>query len=107
MDLTEIGNLVLFAKENYEPFKKLPDDIVSNYFLTYQDSIIVDRQDDEIKGFAIYQVWPKFYNFIIVCHERHAAFVWLLRIAREKLKDKDIAWFDENRMEPRFIKCRQ
>lgn len=107
MDLFEIGNLVLFAKENYEQFKHLPDDIVSNYFLIYQDNIIVDSQEGVIRGFAIYQEWPEFYNFIIICHVKHKTYNWLSDIVRNKLTGKTIAWFDEKSMKPRFIQCRQ
>jgi hypothetical protein len=106
MDLIEIGELVLFAKEHYEPFMKMPDDIVSNYFTTYQDTIIVDRQGGEIRGFALYQIWPEFYNFIIVCYLDESAFEWLIKIVRN-LAGKTAAWFDEKKMEPRFIKCHQ
>lgn len=107
MDLIEIGELVLFAKEHYDTFKELPDDIIANYFLTYQDTTIIDRQGDEIRGFAIYQIWPEFYNFIIICHIDDNNLKWLLRLIRNELAGKTAAWFDEKKMEPRFVKCHQ
>lgn len=105
MDLIEIGELVLFAKEHYPAFMDLPDQVISNYFLIYQENIIIDRKDGDIRGFALYQIWPEFYNFIITCHLDNG-FRWMMKLVRNELKGKTIAWFDEKKMEPRFIKCR-
>ena len=107
MDLIEIGKLVLFAKANYPAFKDLPDRTIAAYFTTYQDTIIIDRQGDKIRGFAIYQEWPDFCNFIIICHLDDNNVRWLLRIVRNELAGRQAAWFDEKRMSPRFIKCHQ
>ena len=105
MDLAEIGELVLFAKQHYPTFKDLPDRVIAGYFTTYQDTVIIDRRDNEIRGFALYQIWPDFYNFIIICHLDKSAFSWLIRLVRNELAGKTAAWFDENRMEARFVKC--
>ena len=108
MDLIEIGKLVLFAKRNYPAFRELSDRTIAAYFTTYQDQTIIDKsQGGEIRGFAIYQVWPDFYNFIIICHLDDNNTKWLLRIIRNELAGKTAAWFDEKKMEPRFIKCHQ
>ena len=105
MNLIEIGELVLFAKTNYEPFKKLPDDVIANYFLTYQETIVIDRQGDDVRGFGLYQIWPDFLNFIIICHLDTSRFQWLMKLVRGPLSGKTVAWFDEKKMKPRFLKC--
>ena len=90
MNLVEIGELVLFAKEHYPTFGDLPDAVISNYFLIYQDNIIIDRKDGDIRGFALYQIWPDFYNFIITCHLDNG-FRWMMELLKNELAGKKIA----------------
>lgn len=102
MDPIEIDELVLFAKKHYEAFRELPDYVIWNYFTTYQETIIIDRQDGDIRGFALYQIWPDFYNFIITCHLDNG-FRWMMNLIKNELTGKTIAWFDEKKMEARFL----
>lgn len=102
--------LVKFAQENYPEFAYVPLDVLHRWFETYKDTTIIDRDlSGEISGFAIYQIWPDFLNFIVVCGKRdvYGNTDRLLTIFREKFPNEKIAWFDEKRMEARFTQCRQ
>lgn len=101
--------LVKFAQENYPEFAFVPLEVLHRWFETYKDTTIINRDaNGEIKGFAIYQKWPSFLNFIIICgREGPDNLKQILAGARERFGDQTIAWFDEKRMEARFVQCRQ
>lgn len=102
--------LVKFAQENYPEFAYVSVSVLHRWFETYRDTMIIDRDENgEISGFAIYQIWPDFLNFIVVCGKLDifSNTDRLLTICREKFPNEKIAWFDEKRMEARFIKCQE
>jgi len=104
-----IDELVKFAQENYPEFASVPLAVLYKWFDTYKGTTVIDRDSNgEIAGFAIYQIWPDFLNFIIICgREGSGNLEKILAGARERFAGQKIAWFDEEKMEARFIQCRK
>ena len=101
--------LVKFAQEYYPEFASVPLVVLQKWFETYKGTTIIDRDSNgEIAGFAIYQIWPDFLNFIIICgREGEGNLDRILTVYRERFAGQKLAWFDEKRMEARFIQCRR
>lgn len=102
--------LVKFAQQYYPSFASMSGKIITEWFNIYKETTVIDRDDNgQITGFAIYQKWPHFLNFIVICGKRD---MWanldrLLSVCRQRFAGQKIGWFDETRMKARFIQCHQ
>lgn len=103
-----LDDLVKFARKNYPEFEYVSEPVLQHWFEVYKDTLIVDRdQNGEITGFGLYQIWPDFLIFLIICGKQGMNNIdWLLEHCHEKFAGQTIAWFDEEKMEARFHKCR-
>lgn len=105
-----LDELVKFAQANYPEFASIPLRVLHRWFETYKNTTIIDRDSNgEITGFGIYQKWPDFLNFIVMCGKRDVQgnLDRMLTICREKFPGQMIGWFDENKMKARFTQCHQ
>ncbi len=103
-----IKELIKFAKANHSGYAKVPDEFLRKMFETYKDTTVVNCVNGEICGFGIYQEWPDLLNFIcMVGNSENDVMknIFAMMIAKEKIPDKPIVFFDESKMELRI--CRQ
>ena len=101
-----IDKLIKFAKANHKGFANVPDDFLRRMFETYRKTTIVNLVNDEIAGFGIYQEWPDVLNFIcMVGNTEKDPFKNIIALmdARRFLPNKKIVFFDEDKMELRWL----
>ena len=103
-----LDELVKFAKQHHEGFAQVPDEILKQWLLKYQKTILVYyKEDRSIGGFGIYQDWPDFLNFIaIIGTGSPVENLRAMLKGRDLLPDKPIWFFDEQKMKARRL-CRQ
>jgi len=100
-----IDELIKLAKK-HPGFREITDYGLRVMFETYKDSMIIQRDNGEIKAFAIYQEWPDRLNFIAVVGssgDRAENVKSLLEIRGSIDSEKMICLFDESRMELKIL----
>ena len=101
-----IDELIKLAKK-HPGFKEISDLGLRFFFETYKNSILVHRDNGEIKAFAVYQEWPDCLNFIaVVGNGNRLENVADMLKSIEYLPKKKICFFDEAKMELKVL-CHQ
>ena len=99
-----VDKLIEFAKQYHPAFAEMPESILRKMFETYQNTTLINFVDGKIRGFALYQEWPDCLNFICIAGDRTKTenLFFFLNEAKEfveKLPNKKIVFFDEEKME--------
>jgi len=92
----DLDELVWFSKVFYPTIGGMPDGAIRRFFTIYSETTWVYYIDRAIQGFATYQDWPEFLNFIAICltgtkMENYRAIKANLHL----LPDKPVMWFNE------------
>lgn len=101
----KIDEAIIFVKEHYPKFDKMPSELIREMFAVYEDSTLILVNDKEIRGLTMYQEWPDACNFLIIClpfSNKHKNLRTILS-GRSLMPDKKIVWFDEEKMEGRGL----
>ena len=73
-------------------------------FEKYRKTTLVYKSNGQMKGFAIYQEWPEFLNFLAIVGDKGLfRIMWRVLHNKELLPTKPFGFFDELRMEGRFL----
>ena len=102
-----IDELIQFAKANHVGFANVPDDFLRRMFETYKDTTIVNIENGIIRGFGVYQEWPELINFIAMVGNPEndtQKNITALMDARQKIPNKKVVFFDEEKMELRILR---
>jgi len=92
-------------------FKELSEFGLRVMFETYKDSILIHRDNGEIKAFAVYQEWPDCLNFIAVVGtsgdrgENIRSLLKMVGRGNRPSPEKMVCYFDELKMELKIL-CR-
>lgn len=103
-----IDELIKLARK-HPGFKQISDLGLRIFFETYKDSILVHRDNGEIKAFAVYQEWPDLLNFIAIVgtsSDPSENIKSLLKIRSNLPAEKMVCYFDEYKMELKVL-CHQ
>jgi hypothetical protein len=101
-----IDKLIEFAKQCHPTFAEMPENMMRRMFEVYQNTILIYKVDDEIRGFAIYQEWPDCLNFICIAgkSDNRAENLKAMLAGRNQLPPKKFVFFDEEKMELRCLR---
>jgi hypothetical protein len=103
-----IDQLINLARK-HPGFREISDYGLRVMFETYKDTMLIHKDNGEIKAFAIYQEWPDRLNFIAVVggsDDRLENLFSLLKIKGDIPPEKMVCYFDEARMELKIL-CHQ
>ncbi len=108
-DTDALEQVVEFAKAYYATFCEMPNEIVRKFFIGYADTTLVYHLNGKMRGFTVYQEWPEFLNFLIICltgtkAENYKAIREIVQYQDLPTK-KSIFWFDEKMKKVRKL-CR-
>ncbi len=100
----EIRELIDFAIIYHPAFAQISKISARAVFDMYKKTTLIYRTNGQIKGFVIYQEWPKFLNFLAIAGENGLFQVmWWILHNKKLLPDKPFGYFDELRMKGRFL----
>jgi hypothetical protein len=104
-----INKLIEFAKQHHSSFVEMPEAMMRKMFELYEDTILIYKVNDEIRGFALYQEWPDCLNFICIVgqSDNREENLKAMLLGRHKLPAKKIVYYDEAQKSLRTIKCLQ
>lgn len=102
--------LIKFSRKTYPDWTELTPVYIEKLFNKYKDTTLIYIENNEIRGFVVYQNWPDVINMILICLDFD---VWKnLHIMRKGLNqakientlpNKPIVFWDDERMEARRL----
>lgn len=107
-EIADVFELIELARK-HPGFKEISEYGLRVMFETYKNSMLIHRDNGEIKAFAVYQEWPDCLNFIAVVgssddkSENIKSLLKMLSRENRPSPEKMVCYFDELKMELKVL----
>lgn len=100
----KVSELTHFVREHHSGLVQLPTVSLRAMLTKYMNTTLIFRVNDQLVYFAIYQEWPDFLNFFAIGGKwSYSRIMWHILHHKFMLPNKPFGFFDEQRMEGRFV----